>query len=284
MSKSTSTEQKTGVLTRRLLIAGAGAAGVAAVGAVVAKDLYSPPAKLNLNGYKLTFSEEFNGPDFSTSDLLKRWYPHTPWHGDFGDAQFVDPTKDFPFTQGDGNLRIEARKNPDGKWQSGLLASLTPEGRGFSQQYGYFEMRAKLPPGPGVWPAFWLDSMVPASSPDPSIEVDVIEYYGQFPEYYHSTVHIWPKGGGQHTAESKMLKVEANALTSAYHTYGVSVEADWIITYLDGVEMWRTPTPAQHKHKLMILVNLALGSGWPIDKTINPSVMYVDYIRAYEKG
>jgi hypothetical protein len=33
----------------------------------------------------------------------------------------------------------------------------------------------------------------------------------------------------------------------------------------------------------MVLVNLALGSGWPIDKTPNPSVMKVDYIHVYER-
>jgi hypothetical protein len=30
-----------------------------------------------------------------------------------------------------------------------------------------------------------------------------------------------------------------------------------------------------------ILVNLGLGSGWPIDKTPNPSIMEVDYIRVW---
>jgi hypothetical protein len=33
----------------------------------------------------------------------------------------------------------------------------------------------------------------------------------------------------------------------------------------------------------MILLNLALGSGWPIDNTPNPSVMKVDYIHAYAR-
>jgi len=28
-------------------------------------------------------------------------------------------------------------------------------------------------------------------------------------------------------------------------------------------------------------VDLALGGGWPIDGTPNPSYMYVDYVRAY---
>jgi hypothetical protein len=33
---------------------------------------------------------------------------------------------------------------------------------------------------------------------------------------------------------------------------------------------------------MMLLLNLALGGGWPIDKTPNSSFMYVDYVRAYQ--
>jgi hypothetical protein len=33
----------------------------------------------------------------------------------------------------------------------------------------------------------------------------------------------------------------------------------------------------------MVLANLALGSGWPIDQTPNPSVMKIDYVNAYER-
>jgi hypothetical protein len=33
----------------------------------------------------------------------------------------------------------------------------------------------------------------------------------------------------------------------------------------------------------MLLLNLALGPGWPIDKTPNPSVMEVDYVPVYAK-
>jgi beta-glucanase (GH16 family) len=242
----------------------------------------SPAAKA---GYDLTFDENFDTLDVSARGPGTRWIAHTPWNGDFGDAQFADPMPGFPFTTDNGILRIEARKTASGQWQSGLLASVDSSGNGFSQQYGYFEMRAKLPPGAGLWPAFWLDSLVPADSNDPSLEVDALEYYGQFTGNFMSTIHLWPKGNpAAATTVDHLNTVPANSLTSDYHVYGVSVEADWIIVYLDGTELWRTPTPAEHKHKLMILVNLALGGGWPITDAPSPSYMYVDYIRAYKRS
>ena len=142
-------------------------------------------------------------------------------------------------------------------------------------------MRAKLPPGKGVWPAFWL-----ANIKDPkastSVEIDVLEYYGHNPRGYQITTHSWaiaPTATPQHAG--RFVDVPANFLTEDFHTYGVLVRPDVVIFYLDRTEVWRTKTPPDLNRPLLILVNLALGSGWPIDETPNPSYMYVDYIRAY---
>jgi beta-glucanase (GH16 family) len=236
---------------------------------------------LDLSGYELTFAEEFDRLDVSAWGPGTRWIAHTPWRGDFGDAAFADPTPDFPFTIKDGVLRIEARKEADGKWRSGLLASTDPHGNGFVQQFGYFEMRAKLPPGPGVWPAFWL---IANRDEKTSAEIDVLEYYGVGPDVYHSTVHVWPKVAGLKKQTYHLQhKVPYGSLYEDFHTYGVSVEPDTTIFYLDRKEMGRIKTPPEHHRPMFILLNLALGSGWPIDQTINPSYMHVDYVRAYRR-
>ncbi|MFN3806016.1 glycoside hydrolase family 16 protein [Asticcacaulis sp.] len=285
MSKETvfrSPLDRSPAISRRLLLGAAAAGAFSAAGCGNVQSAVPAKPKLDLSLYELTFAEEFDDPNFDMEAFNKRWYAHTPWHGDFGDAQFTDPRPGFPFMVDNGNLTIVAEKGQDGKWRSGLISSLNHEGVGFAQQYGYFECRCRMPPGPGVWPAFWLDSWYPGMT-DPSIEIDVFEYYGKFPTDIHSTVTVWPKNDlVKKTSEGHIHKVEGTTLTDEFHVYGVSVDPDWVAFYFDGQETWRTPTPATHKHPLVVLCNLALGSGWPIDETINPSFFTVDYIRVYK--
>lgn len=239
-----------------------------------------PAPTLSLAGMTLTFNEEFNDLSVSREGPGTRWIAHTPYWGDFGDAGFADPKEGFPFTVDKGILRIEARKT-DGKWQSGLLSSADPKGNGFSQKYGYFEMKAKFPKSPGMWPAFWL--MGVRGITDKSItnpEVDVIEQYSAIPNLMCMTLHLW--GPGQkHTAEADAIVVPG--MSDDFHTYGAWVDEKNIIWYFDGVELWRTKTPEEAKVPLYVMVNLAMGSGWPIDKAVSPSYMYVDYVKVYAK-
>jgi hypothetical protein len=239
-----------------------------------------PPRTLDLKGYKLTFNEEFNDLSVSSKGPATRWIAHTPYFGDFGDARFTDPQEGFPFTIENGKLRIEARKTENG-WQAGLLSSADPQGNGFSQKFGYFEMRAKFPKGLGVWPAFWL--MGVRGIKDKTVsnpEIDVVEHYGVMPNALMMTMHFWGPGE-KHTAEGEAAVVAG--MSDDFHTYGVLVEESSTIWYFDGVELWRQKTAEAAKVPLYIMVNLAMGGGWPIDKAVSPSYMYVDYVKAYAK-
>ncbi len=233
--------------------------------------------RLDLSRYVLTFSDEFDYLSVSADRPGTRWTAHTPYGGDFGDAQFTDPTPTFPFTVENGILRIEARKDADGKWRSGLLSSLTPQGLGFSQKYGYFEIRAKLPDGPGVWPAFWLLGI---DRSDRVPEIDVFEYYGHATHRFHSVLHVWTKNGKPEGRE-QITAVAPRMLVEDFNTFGVDVTAEWTTFYLNGMQIWRTKSEREFSQPLYVLLNLALGSGWPIDQTPNPSFMYVDYVRVY---
>ena len=244
-----------------------------------------PPASLHLEDYQVTFHEDFSQPlSISAWGPETRWISHTPYAGDFGDARFADPDRHSPFSVKDGVLRIEARK-VDGHWQSGLLCSVDPQGKGFSQQYGYFEMRAKFPKGLGTWPAFWLRGVPQLQEPRDKktltqVEIDVVEQYGSGPNSLHTTLHRWGPGAF-HWAEGDTSIV--NGMTDDFHNYGVLVEEEFITLYFDGVELRKDRTPKEARVPLYLMLDLALGGGWPIDQTPDPSEMLVEHVKVFAK-
>ncbi|WP_237358488.1 glycoside hydrolase family 16 protein [Rhizobium etli] len=226
---------------------------------------------------KLTFEDNFDDLSVSAWGPGTRWIAHTPWSGDFGGARFANPELGFPFVVTDGVLRIEAARNAQGDWRSGLLASVDPKGVGFSQCYGYFETRAQLPIGPGVWPAFWLIGKDRSKS---TAEIDVLEFYGDKPEGYSATAHVWHRDGG-HYSDFSRIEVFRDARPTDFHTYGVKIDSEFIRMYFDEKLVWKTKTQPEHRQPMYILVNLGLAKD-AVDMDVpDPSHMFVDYIRAY---
>lgn len=236
---------------------------------------------LDICKYELAFADEFDDLSLGHRELNgKRWTVHTPWDGDFGDAMFSDPRPNGrPFAIKDGKLHISAFRE-DGRWRSGLLAAADASGAGYGVRYGYFEARMRMPPGPGTWPAFWLISLQKVATRKPRVEIDVIEYYGHRTDRYWVNWHVWPNSGKSRSGGSK-IPVADKSLVEAFHTYGVRIEPKKMTYYFDRQPIWQTPTPKELKTPLYPLVNLALGSGYSIEDTPDPSVLEVDYVRVY---
>jgi beta-glucanase (GH16 family) len=182
-----------------------------------------------------------------------------------------------------GILSITASKDRDGKWTSGLIAAADATGTGQGTRYGYFEARMKMPPGPGIWPAFWLAALKPISKRDGNVEIDVIEYYGQFNSAYQSVVHVWYSDAAKNRGQNKKIDVPPNSLVDDFHTFGADISPQGIVFFRDRKEVWRQPTPPELDGPLYPLVNLALGGGWPIDGTLDPSILQVDYVHVYSR-
>lgn len=242
----------------------------------------SSPASCALHPVLL---EEFNDASIAATTFgPARWTAHTPWGGDFGDARFADPGPGGPFAVKNGVLAITARKDAAGRWTSGLIAAADATGKGLGTRYGYFEARMKLPPGPGVWPAFWLAALKPATQHDGNVEVDVIEYYGQFPDAYRTALHVWYADPKRTRGEGAKIDVPAGALVGGWHSYGVDVSPQAIVFFLDRRKVWSRPTPKEIAGPLYPLVDLGLGGGWPVDRTPNPSTLRVDYVHVWGRG
>lgn len=229
----------------------------------------------------LTFNEEFRA--FTANATGARGWKTRYFHGDRTlpgnkELQFYadQETGGSPFSVQGGVLEITATRQdmaPGLHYRSGLLNSQTI----FNQRHGYFEMRARLPAGKGIWPAFWL---LPSGGGWPP-EIDVVEMLGHEPDQIYASVH-W--GGEENKTTTKRIRV---ADTSAdFHLYGCAWAAGTIAWYFDGREIARVPTPPGLDQEMYLLVNLAVGGdgSWPgaPDKTTRfPAVMAVDWVRAY---
>jgi len=109
-------------------------------------------------GWKLVWSDEFDGPDGSPVDRSK-WVVETGGEG-WGNEEleyYTDRSANVFLRN--GNLVIRALKDryplADPKARNYTSGRLKTLGK-FSRAYGRFEARIKLPFGQGMWPAFWM--------------------------------------------------------------------------------------------------------------------------------
>ena len=235
--------------------------------------------ELPVDRFQVTFRDDFEALDISGArGAGARWYAHTPWNGDFGEAKFADPGPQSPFSRLPHGLRITARQGDDGRWRSGLISSkdaIGPAG-GFSQRYGYFEIKARLPSGDGVWPAFWLAGV---ANPAPSPEVDIFEFYGRWPDAYRVTTHLWEGQRDRLNAQS-VVRVSRGSLSDRYNLYGVWIQPDVTTFYFNRRPVAQQKTPPAFNRPFYILVDLALGGGWPVDQLKGEQYMDIEYVQA----
>ncbi|RIX26629.1 glycoside hydrolase family 16 protein [Amnibacterium setariae] len=179
---------------------------------------------------------------------------------------------------------------PGGRSYTG--ATIETSGRS-AFQYGYVEMRAKLPVEPGtskgLWPAFWLRPTDGGFG-----EIDVLEAIGTSSsaakDAAHLTIHHDYSGGiGKQTST---ISYPSGSLSSEYHRYGVDWEPGSLTWYIDGRAVWTrstTTTPwldSTFARPFFLRLNLAVGGTWPGSPdaaTVFPKRYDVDWVRVYQR-
>ncbi|WP_119680744.1 family 16 glycosylhydrolase [Indioceanicola profundi] len=248
--------------------------------------------QIDLSNYKLVFNEEFDslrllGTDGGLWKTTEYWGSRS-LDGNGERQLYVDPGyKNLglnPFRTDDGVLTIRAEKAPrdlkplieNKDYTSGLISSE----QAFSMQYGYFEMRAQLPEGKGLWSCFWMMGLDGEWPP----EMDVVEVLGHEPDKLRGTYHYIDEEGKRVTEYAAVSKGQFDS-SDGFHTYGVDWQEDKVVWYFDGVKIGETDNQVFNQPMYMI-ANLTVGGFWPGRPDANtkfPADMQIDYIRAYHK-
>lgn len=143
--------------------------------------------------------------------------------------------------------------------------------------------RIKLPPGYGMWPAFWS-----YGDPWPTQgEIDVMEARGQEPTKY-ITNYFYGRVANRNLVRNQEGYINTNAdLTTCYHVYEMIWAQNTLTAYLDGVAV-ETKTgsyiPDLFGKTERITLNVAVGGNFfnNLDPSkITPGTMYVDFVKVF---
>ena len=254
------------------------------------------------NDWELVWQDEFDGDELDATKWSPRVWPARKVNDE--DQAYTDRSKNIRIE--DGHLLIEAhRENYEGaNYTSGRVHS---QGKA-DFLYGRFEVRAKLPHGQGTWPAIWMlpsDPFAYATTcadeewqgnnecdawPN-SGEIDIMEHVGYQMDHVHGTVHTeayyWVKW------EQRKGRILLDDVDEKFHVYAIEWSPERIDMFVDdslyftyvnenrGWQEWPFDKP------FFLIMNIAIGGAWgraggPIDDSIFPQRMLVDYARVYQ--
>mgnify|MGYP001492397206 CR=1 FL=1 len=247
------------------------------------------------DNWPVVFEDTFDALDLRVGNSGV-WEPQYPWGGRNNTTNkelqyYVDPRSGgdapavqalTPFEVTDGILAIRAAKVPRplraGTGGFGYASGLLSTARSFSFLYGAVEIRARVPKGKGLWPAFWL---LPADGTWPP-EIDVFEVLGHDTGALHLTAHSMPDRPAPGRSRQAGKEVAVSDLSADFRVYGVVWTPERIVWTLDGETVFEIPTPQDIRKPMFLLVNLAVGGTWPGAPdagTAFPASLLVDWIR-----
>lgn len=257
--------------------------------------------------YKLIWSDEFNDPNGAGINASKWNFDNGNGDGGWGNGESQNYTNRTANAYiENGSLIIAALKENYGA--QNYTSARIHTYRKFNLTYGKVEMRAKLPFGQGVWPAFWMlgDNIDQVGWPCCG-EIDIMEFVGKNPNRIRGSIH-GPCSFSQNCSKDKCDYnqygigsdyVKESGFSDAYHNYSIEWEPNEIRWYFDDEKLpYQTRNPSNiinettgqqypwvFDHDFRIILNLAIGGNWPGEpdnSTIFPQKYYIDYVRVYK--
>ncbi|MEO1005422.1 MAG: family 16 glycosylhydrolase, partial [Cyanobacteria bacterium J06638_38] len=250
--------------------------------------------------WELVFSDEFNGTSLDLSNWNTQYYYGSRTNTFNNEEQYY---LDDAFSFNNGVMSIVGQKleTPIEAWETVDRDLLTSQGKDLlfdyssgmisgdnhhAFTYGYMEIRAQVPLGQSLWPAFW---MLPSSGGWPP-ELDIMETLSeidpntnQLESNLYTTLHTPDSSlpGGNFYQQSGYWGID---FSRDFHTYAAEWNADSITWFVDGVELFTVDTGITQE-PMYLLANLAIGGDWPgaiNENTPDYSTFDIDYIRVYQ--
>jgi hypothetical protein len=252
-------------------------------------------------GYsRLVWQEEFNGSGLPDS---KKWgyevgfvrgsemqyYANARLENTFVDNGYLTLRCINKDTLRDDAGAILNKKIEDGKEFYITSGSIMTRYKG-DWKYCRVEVRAKIPPGSGTWPAIW---MMPTDNVygfwPYSGEIDIMEYVGNDPYKLNCAAHFH-NGTAKTAVGGNTTSLTA---TTEWHVFALEWHDGELQWYVDDKMIYRSKRPAgaapgawPFNQRFYLILNFAFGGVWGGQGGYNvdllPLDFLVDYVRVYQ--
>ena len=254
-------------------------------------------------GYKLFWSDEFDGPSLNTDNWTCEIGRGSNGWGNSELQYYTDRPENVDVR--DGKLVMTARKESY-QGATATSARLITLGKVFFK-YGYVVASIKLPKtANGLWPAFWMMGNDFKSKGWPNCgETDILEMghsngFNNRQETFLNGACHW--GEPDHRYYARDINNKYSVQDGEFHTFTCVWTEDKISMYID-LETYPDAKPYfemtlkdfgdnEFRKDNFILLNLAVGGNFPGIHAINkvtalnngPAEMEVDYVRVFQKN
>ena len=160
---------------------------------------------------------------------------------------------------------------------------------GYATQYGYFEIRMKMPDTKGGgYAAWWLigtedDNTSDGTKTTQNGEIDVLETFFDNPGVFHPKVHAWDDTNLNEWSSEVNLKGLSRNYVNEFHTYAMDWRPEGITFYVDGKEVAQTEESPQYRMCMILSMYINSDfSGWDEPENEYPIEWLIDYVRVYK--
>jgi beta-glucanase (GH16 family) len=228
--------------------------------------------------WQLTFSDDFEGTSLDTA----KWRSGNWNNAINGEPQGYQASQ-ISVANGKCVLTCEVKSNIFGgqtmKYASGEIST-----RGkFSQRFGYFEARLKVPRGAGFWPAWW--GMPDDGGWPPEVDIFELVNTGNGSQTSYGTNWFmngnYPNKGGANLGSVWLGGNCTQDMTADFHNYGMEWTADSVRYYCDGRKQGKVTRNTAPNCGFYLIVNLAIKTP---NEAYMPANMEIEWVKVWKNN
>lgn len=219
-------------------------------------------------GYRLAWADEFEGTELDAT----KWAIRGEGKRGLGrvSREAIEVT--------DGYLKLKAFEK-DGEILVGMVGTQDT----YMTRYGYFECRAQLQRGGGIWAAFWIQSPQISQGEDPAkfgAEIDIVEFFRKLgTDIVSHNVH-WAYGPNQQSTRG--MQSYLKGVSEGFHLFALEWTPESYTFYVDGYKFYEVKVGISQIDEYMIL-SMEPPQKEEIHNMKLPDEFIVDYVRVYQK-